>query len=107
MGETDEPIILGAYERLAKTIFESVEKRDIFAHLLLFLDWRLVKRAENCVNAKINHIHFHSDCLIFDFAKSKGHKKENIFDVLGMVMQIHKNVVVSSAIIIAVFVLLS
>ncbi|KAL7538978.1 hypothetical protein ACHAWF_006258 [Thalassiosira exigua] len=30
-----------------------------------------MKRAENCVNAKINHIRFGSDCLVFEFAKSK------------------------------------
>ena len=34
-----------------------------------------MKSAENCVNAKINHIHFHGDFLIFEFAKSKGHQK--------------------------------
>ena len=34
-----------------------------------------MKRAENCVNSKLNHIHFHSDCLIFGFAKYKGHQK--------------------------------
>ena len=35
----------------------------------------LIKRVENCVKAKINHIHFHGDYLVFEFAKSKGHKK--------------------------------
>ena len=34
-----------------------------------------MKRAENCVYAKINHIHFHGDCLLFESAKSKGHQK--------------------------------
>lgn len=33
-----------------------------------------MKRAENCVNAKINHIKFDDDCLVFSFAKSKGHQ---------------------------------
>ena len=30
-----------------------------------------MKRAENCVDAKINHIRFENDCLVFEFAKSK------------------------------------
>jgi hypothetical protein len=34
-----------------------------------------MKLAENCVNAKISHIKFsNDDCLVFDFAKSKGHQ---------------------------------
>ena len=33
-----------------------------------------MKRAENCVNAKINHIKFEDDSLVFSFAKSKGHQ---------------------------------
>ena len=34
-----------------------------------------MKRAENCVNAKINHIHIHGDCLIFELENYKGQKK--------------------------------
>ena len=34
-----------------------------------------MKRAENCVNAKINHINFHGDCLVFEFENSKVHQK--------------------------------
>ena len=34
-----------------------------------------MKGAENCVNAKINHVDFHSGCLVFEFEKYKGHKK--------------------------------
>jgi hypothetical protein len=33
-----------------------------------------MKRAENCMNAKINNIYFQNDSLIFHFAKSKGHQ---------------------------------
>ena len=69
------PISLEAYELLAKTLFEIREKRDIFAHLFLVLDWCLMKRAKNCVNAKINHISFNGDYLVFELAKSKVHKK--------------------------------
>ena len=34
-----------------------------------------MKRVENCVNAKINHIYFEHDALVFRFAKSKGHQR--------------------------------
>ena len=64
-----------AYSALAKILFESEAKEDVFAHLFLILDWNLMKRAENCVDAKINHIYFQDDCLVFQFAKSKGHQQ--------------------------------
>ena len=59
--EGKKPISLDSYDILAKTLFESGEKRDIFAHIFLVLYWCLVKMAENCVNAKINKIHFHGN----------------------------------------------
>lgn len=62
------------YSKLAKILFESDEKKHIFAHLFLILDWNLMKRAENCVDCKINHIYFEEDCLVFEYAKSKGHQ---------------------------------
>ena len=34
----------------------------------------LMKRAENCVDCKINHITIRNDALVFEFAKSKGHQ---------------------------------
>ena len=68
-------ISLKAYEFLANTLFERGEKRGIFAHILIVLDWCLMKRAENCVNTKINHILFHGNCLVFEFEKYKGHQK--------------------------------
>ena len=55
--QREKPISIEAYEILMKTLFETREKRDIFAHLFLVLDWCPMKRAENCVNAKINHVH--------------------------------------------------
>ena len=33
-----------------------------------------MKKAENCVSCKVNHINFEDDCLVFRFAKSKGHQ---------------------------------
>ena len=71
ISEGKEAMSEEAFEMLAKTLFQSKDKRDIFNHLFLVLDWNLMKRAENCVNAKINHIRFEEDCLVFEFAKSK------------------------------------
>lgn len=31
-----------------------------------------MKRAEQCVDAKVTHIRFENDCLVFEFSKSKG-----------------------------------
>ena len=64
-----------AYELIAKYLFHSGKKEHIFAHLFMVLDWNLMKRAENCVACKINHITFRNDSLVFEFAKSKGHQK--------------------------------
>ena len=33
-----------------------------------------MKRAENCVDCKIDHIYIENDSLVFHFAKSKGHQ---------------------------------
>ena len=69
--EGKEALSFEAYEFVAKKLFHSKEKRDVFNHLFLVLDWNLMKRAENCVDVMINHITFGSDCLKFEFAKSK------------------------------------
>ena len=33
-----------------------------------------MKRAENLISCKVNYIDFEDDCLVFRFAKSKGHR---------------------------------
>ena len=38
-----------------------------------------MKRAENCVTAKINHISFDEDALVFAFAKTKGNQTGDKF----------------------------
>ena len=62
------------YSKIAQILFESDDTQNIFAHLFFVLDWNLMKRAENCVDCKITHIRFEDDCLVFEFAKSKGHQ---------------------------------
>ena len=38
----------------------------------LCLEWNLMARSENVVNAHIFHVEWHADCLVFHFVKSKG-----------------------------------
>ncbi|KAL7485379.1 hypothetical protein ACHAW6_010968 [Cyclotella cf. meneghiniana] len=56
------------------------DKEYIFCHIFLVLDWCFMKCAENCIGAKINHICFKDDALVFQFAKSKGNKTGYEFD---------------------------
>jgi len=72
--EGKKPMKKECYSKLAELFFKSDDRECIFAHLFLILDWNLMKRAENCVDAKVNHITFENDCLIFEFAKSKSHQ---------------------------------
>jgi hypothetical protein len=61
-----------AYEMIAEHLFRSGEKRDIFNHLIFFLDWNLMTRSENCLNAKMIHIEFEDDHLKLIFEQEKG-----------------------------------
>ena len=79
IGHGKKPMSFEAYEIIAKHLFQSGDPQDVFAHLFLVLDWSLMKRAENCVNAKINHIYWNNDCLVFEFAKEKGKQKGDSF----------------------------
>ncbi|GFH55956.1 hypothetical protein CTEN210_12433 [Chaetoceros tenuissimus] len=79
IGHGKKPMSFEAYEMIAKHLFQSGDPQDVFAHLFLVLDWSLMKRAENCVNAKINHIYWNNDCLVFEFAKEKGKQKGDCF----------------------------
>ena len=58
IGEGKDALKFEGYDYTAKKLFFSRDKRDVFNHLFLVLDWNLMKRAENCVHAKINHIRF-------------------------------------------------
>ena len=43
-------------------------------HCKTWYDRNLIKSDPNCVDAKISHIGFKNDSLVFQFAKSKGHQ---------------------------------
>ena len=70
---------LPVYELIAKKLFESKKPEHIMAHTFFVLDWNLMKRAENIVDANISHIRWENDSLIFHFAKSKGHQDGEFF----------------------------
>ena len=59
-------------EMIAEHLFKSDKQEDILYHLIFLLDWNLMKRAENCMNAKMIHTQFKEDHLAFEFAKEKG-----------------------------------
>ena len=71
LSEGKRPLSYQAYKRLATLLFRSEKAEHIAAHAFLVLEWNLIARAENCVGAKIDHIHFHRDALLFNFAKTK------------------------------------
>jgi hypothetical protein len=77
--EGKEAMSIGVYNKVAKRLFYSNKKEDVFCHLFFVLDWCLMKRAENCVHAKINHISFNDDALVFSFAKTKGNQTGDEF----------------------------
>ena len=60
---------------MGRRTFKNRTKEDISTHVFLTLDWTLIKRGENCMSAKIKYISFTDDCLVFQFAKSKGMQK--------------------------------
>ena len=66
-----DPLSWEGYEYCARTLFLSGEMKDVYFHTFLVLDWNLMKRAENCVDAKINNISFQDDSLVFEFEKCK------------------------------------
>mmetsp|Transcript_21038 Transcript_21038/g.25871 ORF Transcript_21038/g.25871 Transcript_21038/m.25871 type:complete len:633 (+) Transcript_21038:146-2044(+) len=72
ISEGKEHMTFEVYSKIARILFESGQPEHIFAHLFFILDWNLMKRAENCNTCMISHIRFEEDCLVFQFAKSKG-----------------------------------
>lgn len=73
--EGKKALSIQAYELIAKYLFYSGTKENVFGNLFYVLDCCLMKRAENCVHMKLNHIYFTDDSLVFEFAKSKGYQK--------------------------------
>lgn len=71
ISEGKSHMTVAVYEFLCKTMFQSRKPEHVFAHTFTVLDWNLMKRAENVVDAKIAHISFSNDAMVFMFSKSK------------------------------------
>ena len=56
-----------AYKLFAEIIFRSEKIEHIAAHTFLVIGWNLIAREESCIGAKVEHISFHRDVLMFDF----------------------------------------
>lgn len=60
------------FEKLCKIFMKGESDEYLFAHCFLTLEWNLMARADNVVDTQVSHIEWHSDCLVFHFAKQKG-----------------------------------
>ena len=60
------------YKKICELFLKEEGEEFIFARAFLCLEWNLMARSENVVNAHIFHIEWNADCLVFRFVKSKG-----------------------------------
>ena len=60
-----------SYKRLTKIILWSETIENIADHTLLVLEWNLIARADNSVGAKVEHISFRPNTLLFNFVNTK------------------------------------
>jgi hypothetical protein len=60
------------YKKICEKFLQEGGEEYIFAHAFVTLEWNLMARSENVVNAHILHVHWDADCLVFRFVKSKG-----------------------------------
>ena len=75
ISEGKKHLIFEAYKLIAMHLYKSGASEDIETRFMFLLEWNLMKRAENVVHAKISEIEWRDDCLVFRFAKSKGHQR--------------------------------
>ena len=86
VAEGKKPMSFEVHRFLCRKLFESPKREHVFTHLFLVLDWQvqlfvklvcaylillcnnrnLIKRAENAVNAKMDHVYFENDSLLFE-----------------------------------------
>ena len=60
------------YKKICEKFMQEGGEEYIFSHAFVTLEWNLMARSENVVNAHILHVHWDADCLVFRFVKSKG-----------------------------------
>ena len=59
------------YEKICELFLKEEGEEFLFAHCFLTLEWNLMSRSDNIVNAHLFHITWEDDCLAFRFGKSK------------------------------------
>jgi hypothetical protein len=59
------------YKKICELFMKEEDKEFIFACAFLTLEWNLMARSKNVVQAHILHVHWEDDCLVFCFVKSK------------------------------------
>jgi hypothetical protein len=60
------------YKKICEKFLQEGGEEYFFSHAFVTLEWNLMARSENVVNAHILHVHWDADCLVFRFVKSKG-----------------------------------
>jgi hypothetical protein len=60
------------YKKKCKKFLQKEGEECIFACAFVTVEWNLMARSENVVNAHILHVHWDTDCLVLRFVKSKG-----------------------------------
>ena len=82
---TDEKVELGGgssegkkrmtfevYQLLCELFMREEDPEFAFAHAFLTLEWNLMARSENVVDAHVDHIFWNNDSLVMQFARTKG-----------------------------------
>ncbi len=62
------------YKKICELLMKEEGEEFIFAPAFLTLEWNLMLRSKNVVQAHILHVHWEDDCLLFFFVKRKGNQ---------------------------------
>lgn len=73
--EGKDPFPFPAYELLSGILFRSKDPEHVALHLFLLLEWNLMSRAEQAVDANIELVGVYNDALRFFIGKSKGNQE--------------------------------
>ena len=62
------------YKKICKKFLQEEGEEYIFTRAFVTLEWNLMVRSKNVVNAHILQVHWDADCIVFCFMKSKGYQ---------------------------------
>lgn len=74
LDEGKRPMSLEVYDQMCKILYEGEDDEFLFAHAFITLEWNLMARSDNVVNAHINHLRWDEDCIQFFFPISKSNQ---------------------------------